>query len=180
MAIGAESLIVPASAPAEVAIAIERFLVDRGYLRRELSPVRSAASVVSFERRNRRFFFIDQYEDGTCAVAEIGDLADRALAKALSESFPQVHWLALHEAENAWGLESFIRGLLHRSELHPRDAFEGRGGQEYEGDASDDAFRQAESIGDFEPFCGYNQRANGYIPDRVIESIHLAFLRSAG
>jgi len=177
MAIGAESLVIGNSSATEVAAALGECLPEGVYARKAIEPVRSPAQVVPFERKKRRFFFIDEYESGLCAVAEIADLADRALARDLSRRLPRVYWIALHEAENAWGLECFVGGELERSQLHPAKMLAGEGEDEYDQDATAEAFRAAEAIGDFEPFCSYNQRANGYTPEGVVKSAHLAFFK---
>jgi len=152
-----------------------------GFGRVELPPVASITTAPEFPKRNRRHCFVLQYPGPACVLVEIGGLADRSLARDLSQRLGRVaFWIALSERDNAWGLEVYRSGAVGRTEFYPRWLFEGGvRGPEYEGDATEEAYRVVEEFGVFDPFCTYFQLASDPAVAEADQVAHVGFVRKA-
>lgn len=175
MAINAQNIVILGSNPNSVREKITEFVKSLGFDPVETDPVKQITAPREFEKRKRRLFFLQKFPKVIC-LSELGDLADQTLAKELSRSLSiSTFWIALHESENAWGMIHFLNGEVVSEELHPRSAFDSDADEQpYDGDATEEAFKSCEGIGDFEPFVTYYQLSQAYKNTAEV-IIHVAF-----
>ena len=164
----------------DVKKALVSSLAPLGYRDSGQSPLlRPSGTAPTFAQKNRRFFFISEFESRLVSVVENGELFDASLVKEVSEQLRcRGVWVALHESLNAWGHQEFVAGNAGERALFPEEAFSDSAEIEdvdYAGDATREAFAYVETLDAPEAFVGYGQISKGFErPSSLKTCIHVA------